>query len=154
MGRILFLNIEYANWNGKARSIARPANSIKSVFDYGPGLGRVRKRIYQGTTPTISRTIYSTGALEIEEVTATTTTQTKRFINTAGVGLLYRLEDDTFYWILPDHLGSTRMIIDEVVEQLQRLYSYDIYGTPIVLQINPNDDLVFLSSVHRAVLRC
>ena len=112
---------------------------MQSVFDYGPGETRVRKRVYDNNV--LTKTISNTGLLEIEE-TANGQTQTKRGISTQGVSLIYRLENDTFYWVLPDHLGSTRMIVDEN-GAVQRLYSYDIYGIPTELKINAGDDLGF-----------
>lgn len=42
------------------------------------------------------------GAVEIENSTSGNT-QTKRFVGIPGAGLIDRLEDETFYWILPDH---------------------------------------------------
>ncbi|MAP25101.1 MAG: hypothetical protein CMM87_06190, partial [Rickettsiales bacterium] len=118
--------ITYNNWNDKARSIEKPQTNIESVFDYDPDDLRYRKRIYDTTSgSTLTETILSPGGLEIRFNASGTATQTLANISVPGVGLVYRLENDTFYWIMPDHLGSTRMIVDEN-GTVQDLYNYEV----------------------------
>jgi RHS repeat-associated protein len=128
--------LTYNNWNDKARSIEKPQANIESVFDYDPDDLRYRKRIYDTTSgSTLTETILNPGDLEIRFNASGTATQTLTNIAVPGVGLVYRLENNTFYWIMPDHLGSTRMILDEV-GTVQDLYNYEVYGSPTKTSVN------------------
>ncbi|MBL4653829.1 MAG: RHS repeat-associated core domain-containing protein [Flavobacteriales bacterium] len=134
-GTNTLMDTAYNNWNNKARSITLPQTNIKSVFDYNPDDQRTRKRVYDNST-LVSTTIHS-GDLEITSHISNPT-QTKRYIGTQGVGLVYREDNNTFYWALPDHLGSTRMIVDEG-GAAQYLYNYDVYGIPTIVPIGTPD---------------
>jgi RHS repeat-associated protein len=85
---------------------------------------------------------YVGGLIEVED--DGTTVQTKRYASIMGAGLVYHQEADKFFWILPDELGSARLIVrdDSDVTPLTytviRGFNYEVYGLPTTIVENAN----------------
>jgi RHS repeat-associated protein len=120
------LAITYNRTNGKARFIDNAAVNTEATFDYAPDQSRVRKRVTNNGTPFFTSTF---PLPNVEVLSGGGPTQTKAYLDTQGVGLFYHQEGGTFNWVLPDHLGSTRMIIDENGAP-KWVFNYDVYGVP------------------------
>ncbi|QUM85219.1 RHS repeat-associated core domain-containing protein [Moritella sp. 28] len=129
------MQFAYSRGNGLTNTISLPGNNTHDQVDYHYNANnqRVIKQVTLDQDSVLQRTyihgLANNPIVEIDKVDGKN--KIKRYIHLPGCTVIYY--DNQYFVALKDHLGSTRMLLDEhnnVVGQ----YNYDVYGTPEIIK--------------------